>query len=266
MQSPLLKEAYKAISKIIKECQKTVKEDEFCSFFCREKEQHSFQVLSAGEYILKGLSEPLDEARADIYRFAALMHDVGRFKEIKLLMNDKSVRHDHGLYSAQMLTEMGYTDMSLHLAILHHGHMLNDFYTDKDYLALSDEKKKEAENLLFFVRDADKIANLKLFMDKPETGKMEESWLPKRKQVGSEIIQAFTQQRIANYRGILGVEDWYFARLSWIFELHYIPSFDFIRQYHLVDRNLDFLKDYVDDAAFLDFCRTQLNHFMEKGV
>lgn len=263
MLTPLLKEAYEIISKEIELCKEAVKADEFCSFFCQEKEQHSFQVLSAGKYILKGIKKTLSEEQKDLYSFAALLHDVGRFKEIKLMMNNRNLRHDHGRYSMEKLVDLGYADKTLLLAILHHGHMLSDFYQDKDYLLLSEEKKQATEKLLFFVRDADKIANLKLFVDKPETGMMEEGRLPKRKDASPEIVQAFTEQRIADYSRLFGLEDWYFARLSWIFELHYAPSFSFIRQYDLVERHLAFLSPYVDDKFFLEFCKKQLNLFID---
>lgn len=259
-----LKNSCKILQKKIKECKRIVKDDDFCLFYCREKEQHSFQVLSAGEYILKRLPDSFDEEKTNDYLSGALLHDIGRFKEIRQLLNDKSLKYDHGRLGKEELEELSIGDAIFRLAVLHHGHQLDDFYQDADYLALSDEDKKSAESLLFFIRDADKIANLKLFVDRPDIGKMDETYFPRTGKISDEVIKSYQQMRCSDYRLLGGVEDWFFARVSWIFELHYRPSFEFIRQYDLVHRHLEFMKDYTDDLDFLKFCEKQLNSYIEK--
>lgn len=241
-----------------------MKNDTFGTFYCQEKEQHSFQVLSAGEYILNKLPLFFDEEKKNLYLSAALLHDIGRFKEIQLLLNDKSAKYDHGVLGKEELEELGIGNQIFHLAVLHHGHNLDDFYQDKNYLALDKNDKEATEALLFFIRDADKIANLKLFVDRPDIGKMDETYFPRCGKISEEIFKSYQEMRCSNYRLLKGVEDWFFARVSWIFELHYQPSFEFIRQYDLINRHLDFMKDYTDDIDFLKFCEKQLKTYIEK--
>ncbi|MBQ4084055.1 MAG: HD domain-containing protein [Alphaproteobacteria bacterium] len=262
--TPFLKDSCKILQKKIKECKRIVHDDDFCRFYCQEKEQHSFQVLSAGEYILKKLPDSFDEEKKNLYLSGALLHDIGRFKEIRFLLKDKSLKYDHGRLGKEELEDLGIGDKIFHLAVLHHGHQLDDFYKDTDYLVLDDEDKKSAEALLFFIRDSDKIANLKLFVDRPDIGKMDEVYFPRTGKIAEEVVKSYQQMRCSDYRLLKGVEDWFFARVSWIFELHYHPSFEFIRQYDLIRRHLDFMKDYTDDLNFLKFCEEQLNTYIEK--
>ncbi len=59
-----------------------------------------------------------------------------------------------------------YDNILITLPVKHHGHLIEDFYTDSEYRNIEDRTiKEQVEKIIFTIRDADKIANFNLMMN-----------------------------------------------------------------------------------------------------
>lgn len=149
-----------------------VKDSGFCRQFAAKKYRHSVQVLTIGRKIA-ARDEQLKKEDAAFHALgekALLFHDVGRFMEVYEMYRNNafadhgswfSKRCDHGLLSYEMMkNEPGYNDVRILAALKHHGHMMEEFYADPEFQDVADpETGRQLLAILFWVRDADKLAN-----------------------------------------------------------------------------------------------------------
>lgn len=142
-----------------------VKNDALCVSVLKRKFAHSWRVLQNGLAIIDAdipeiISQPLLKRQCEQ---ALLLHDIGRFEETVTAYKDKAMqnwgkKYDHGMLGSLILAEnSAYNDKKTVLAVRHHGHMIEDFYNDKEYQNLSADEQKKAELMVKLVRDADKL-------------------------------------------------------------------------------------------------------------
>ena len=137
------------------------------------KFKHSIEVLHIGQTILNKtpeLSHQTEEFRA-LAQQALLFHDLGRFEENALLYNAlqqnstitaASNPYDHGLIGYELLKQdPRYNDTRILFALKWHGKTTEDIVKSKDWKAASKRADfDEIKQILWLVRDADKLANL----------------------------------------------------------------------------------------------------------
>ena len=59
---------------------------------------------------------------------------------------------------------------------------------------------------------------------------------PRTKEVSKEILENFKNNEIADYRFAKGFEDYLIGSLSWIFEIHWLVSYQLLQKRNLLDR------------------------------
>ena len=132
--------------------------------FAEEKYVHSLQVLGAGNYILGHEEFFINKSPEfiDLAKTVLVLHDIARFEEI-VRRSQNITNYDHGVEGAKLLEDLPpFSNILITLPIKHHGHMIEDFYNDDAFKAINDPQQiEDVKNLIFLVRDADKIANLK---------------------------------------------------------------------------------------------------------
>lgn len=167
----MLKEAYRLLREQYEACCQVVAHDEFCLHFAQEKWRHSMQVAGAGNYLVRHIEALKDKSGEyiELVRTAVLLHDVCRFAEIVHLYHGEK-GYDHGVAGGELLKNMPrFMDIRIGLPIKHHGHMIEELYADDEYKNIGDKKlQKEVEEICFIIRDADKIANLRMLADEPD--------------------------------------------------------------------------------------------------
>lgn len=161
----MLKDAYKLLKEKSDECLCRVSGNDFFTGYAKEKIRHSLQVMGAGNYIIPRIEwlKQKDVTYINMVKSAVLLHDICRFDEIeqKCLYNR---RIDHGVAGGEFLQTISeFSDIRIWLPIKHHGHMIEELYKDKDYRSISDKNlQQEIAQICFIIRDADKIANLRM--------------------------------------------------------------------------------------------------------
>lgn len=229
-----------------------VKDVDFYRIYADEKIRHSLQVIGAGNFIIKH-EKTFQNRSPDFIRCAVmayLFHDIGRFQEIRDLYNEhlrtgqcpcKSPGIDHGLNGWEILKQMPfYADPRIIIPVKHHGHMIEDFYADPEYNSLSDEQlRRDIEQIIFLVRDADKIANLHLLKYDRQIFRdlfyREEQSLQKFCKLTPEPLEVFFSCQPVNRSLVVTQADRILNIIAWIFDLNYQPSFDFLLRFGCVD-------------------------------
>lgn len=230
-----------------------------------EKIVHSYQVLGAGNLILKNEDcyQNSNIEEVDLLKSTLLLHDLGRFEE------SIRVGIDHGVYGAELLKNIAeFSKTSVLLAIKHHGHLIEDLWEDEEYKALSDEEKKEVKKYIFLVRDADKIANFYLLSRKFD--EMEDLFFyPKRKiaskEVGTKIFDDFSSFRAINKKEVKTVAEQALMVLACVFDLNYKASFKFLDKTEAVKKLFMNCCKYWEESD-ADVFSNKLFSYMEKRL
>ena len=226
----------------------------FYHFTINHKFRHSIQVLRAGQEIMAHTPELVDispEFKADAER-ALLFHDIGRFNETVCIYRDSlknvevaagSNKYDHGFIGFDILKEIPqYNYLRLLLAVKYHGKMMEQVKaSDLWQEAEKSSDEKAIKQILYIVRDADKLANLRVH--KTNNHLKEDSFYkqlsPEAKKAGisSEVMRQFENHQVIFFPTIHSYNDRVMMVLSWIFDF----NFRYTRELFLNDGYADYL-------------------------
>lgn len=233
-----------------------VEGDSFSQLFMNEKMKHSLQVAGAGNGILKNESyfQNRSPEFLEIAKTAILLHDIFRFQEIKIYYQTGQ-RIDHGVEGAAFLQSFpDFNQPLITLPIKHHGHLIEDFYQDPEYLNIKDETlRQDIEHILFAVRDADKIANWYLLNNEFEFVK--DLWLSHPKDTSKEqslisdgIWQTFTNHGIVRKGTPKTNAEELISTYCWLFDVNYASSIRYCIRLNLFEKFLNLFKHYQVSA------------------
>lgn len=219
-----------------------VKDSLYHKSYANEKIRHSLQVAGAGNGILRNEAyfQNKSEKFIEIAKTAILLHDIFRFNEIRLNYQEHK-KIDHGVEGSKLLSAISdFNNPLIVLPVKHHGHMIEDFYEDKEYNTINDEElKDQIRHIIFAVRDADKIANWQILTKEYENMRL--VWLPfpddtssKQGIISNKVWEAFINCQITPRNHIKTNADTILSVIAWCFDLNYKYSVEYcMRLKHL---------------------------------
>lgn len=233
-----------------------------------EKIRHSYQVMGAGNFLLKHEDCFVNCSAAELNKLKAvvLLHDVGRFYEA--YQKTKGAKLDHGVFGADYLKQFSmFDDCYTDLAIRHHGHMIDALYDDELYLNLSEEDKRQVRHVSFLVRDADKLANFYLLVSHFEEVKdlfFGVTWFenPHNKNINQKVKEDFFANRCVLKADCNNFADWALLVLSWVYDLNFKYSFVFIDCLQIIERLCNCFSCFWEDGE-KDVIKEQLLKFIK---
>ena len=245
------------------------KADNFGKYFMDEKIAHSYQVLGAGNYLLKheesfkySNKEELDRLRATL-----LLHDVGRFYEA--LVGRSGISVDHGIYGAEILANIKeFQDLNIVLPVRHHGHLIHYLLEDESYQTLDLSEKREIDRIISMVMDADKIANFYLLARENE--KMEDLFFPKHeagennKKASSKVVEEYMKHSLVNRANVTNWADRALLFVACAYDLHYKSSFEFLERLNIMSRILKWIRKYWDEEEAEIYVNEMENFLKDK--
>ena len=255
----MLNEALQLLHSEYENNKKNIKEGTIYSTWFHEKLRHSMQVFGAGNYLIRRIewlkTKPAEYV--EMVKTAVLLHDIYRFKEIFLVVNENK-KIDHGVEGAKFLrnTEL-FNDIRIWLPIYHHGHLIQDLYADEQYQNIKDENlKKEVELICFIIRDADKIANLHMLAYEPEMRPLFLSY---------GIGNALTDYSISDFAkedAFAGltvrrtaectIADRMLGYLSWFNDINYRYSVEFCEKLDVISKLKEYFQEICLDKEFTE--------------
>ncbi len=202
----------------------------------RLKKVHTFAVLKTAEYICK--KEKMSQEDTQLALFIALLHDIGRFEQLKKFKSFDDKKFDHAQFGIKVLFEDGkireFTaetayDTIIKTAIANHSaYQLPPGLTQKEKLHCR------------IIRDADKLDNFRV----KDTEKIETLFDCSEETVGAEEISDHILEEIRKEHSILTSTrkthmDQWVSYLAFIFDLNFSASFQFLEEHRWVDSNIN---------------------------
>ncbi|MBQ8465349.1 MAG: HD domain-containing protein [Alphaproteobacteria bacterium] len=237
-----------------------VPNDSFFKGSIDHKFRHSVAVLYAGERIIKETPElkNTSESFRKLAKTALLFHDVGRFEEAVKRHNTPNLtakaevlnQYDHGLLGYNALKDNPkYNDIRIVLAVRYHGKMMDEVRKSSLWQKTQAcPEGKEAQEILYLVRDADKLANLENI--KKEDHLRKDLFY---KLLSKEALQAGLSEKVKEQflsgQTVLSPTVYSFADrvlmiLSWIFDLNYQKTKEIFKENKYDEYLLDLLAQY----------------------
>ncbi len=269
----MLRQAKQLLRREYDDCVKKVKDSAYFLSYADEKFIHSQQVLGAGNYILKHENWFAAQSKhfLDMTKAAILLHDIGRFDQISGQYADRDAKFDHGPMGAMKLAQIPmFNDIRITLPIKHHGHLIDDFYADAQWTSLTNEKlKQEIKQIIFAIRDADKIANFNLIMYNknmlmPLFVPYLENMHDKRQQISYKVLKDFFAHTTIKHQHIATQADEMLTYIGWIFDINYSTSIRFCKKLNLIEMMFDTLLKFHNDKDLNDQLKNELNIYIKR--
>lgn len=228
---------------------------------------HTYNVTENAKKLAKGLN--LEQEDIELAELIGLLHDIGRFEELKTLSKFDSVGFNHAEYGVKMLFE---------------DCLIRKFIKDNEYdeiikLAIANHNKLtideglDARTLLHckIIRDSDKLDNFRV----KEEEKIE-SIFPKIINSKEEIENSTMSEII--YNSIKNLEcvkltdrktpiDYWTCILAFIFDLNFPISYKIVKENNYVNNLIDRF-DYTipDTKEKMERTRKILNSYIDKKL
>ena len=198
------------------------------------KIKHTYEVVRKSEYIAKGLN--LDKENLELAKMIALLHDIGRFEQIKEFgeFNDKKIEHaDFGikvLFEDELIRKFikkeKYNDI-IRKSIYYH----NKFKIEKN---LNDIELLHSK----IIRDADKLDNFRV----KEKDKLEDMF-PKiynektinYETISKKVYEDFMQHKCIKLEDRKTIIDYWVCVIAFIFDLNFNISLQYVKENNYID-------------------------------
>lgn len=212
----------------------------------RAKVTHTYGVIEKSEYIAKNLG--LNEEQIKLAKLIALLHDIGRFKQRKVLNEfDDFLGMDNAEYGVKILFEDGlirrFIDNNKYDNIIYEAIKNHNKY-------VIDEKLKGEELLQAkIIRDADKLDNFRvketekyknMFHYNEETIEYEE--------ISPKVYDTFMNCKQIDVRDRITQVDRWVSFIAFIFDLNFDVSFKYIGEQNYIDKLVDRFQTKSEDT------------------
>lgn len=209
------------------------------------KRVHTFCVVDAADYICT--SEKLSEEDHALALLIALLHDIGRFEQLKEFNSYDDSMMDHAAFGVKVLFEDQmirrfirtdkYDEIIRQAIAWHSAYKLPEIKDEKVLLHCR------------LIRDADKLDNFRV----KEMESLEAHFDVSKEIVERETISANILEAVREKRCILSAErsthlDMWVSYLAYLFDLNFPSSFRYIREHDYINHNIDRM-DYKDETA-----------------
>lgn len=212
------------------------------------KIRHTYGVVTASEYITKGLG--LDEENIQLAKLIALLHDIGRFEQIKVTQSYvDNKKFDHAEYGVEILFKNN----------LIRNFIKDDRYDNIIYKAIINHNKYKIEEGLNerellhakIIRDADKLDNFRV----KEEDRLENIFSMKY-DADTIIYEGITKkvyEDFMNKKSILSAEivnqvDMWISYIAFIFDLNFEVSLKYVEENGYIDKLIDRIEYKNEDT------------------
>ena len=198
------------------------------------KIKHTYEVVKKSEYIANGLR--LDKENIELAKIIALLHDIGRFEQIKEFgeFNDKKIEHaefgvkvlfDNGLIR-KFIEENKYDNIIYKAIYNHNKYKIEENLNEKELLQCK------------IIRDADKLDNFRV----KEKDKLEDMF-PKiynektinYETISEEVYEDFMQHKCIKLEDRKTIIDYWVCVIAFIFDLNFNISLQYVKENNYID-------------------------------
>ena len=198
------------------------------------KIKHTYEVAKKSEYIANGLR--LDKENIELAKIIALLHDIGRFEQIKEFgeFNDKKIEHaefgvkvlfDNGLIR-KFIEENKYDNIIYKAIYNHNKYKIEENLNENELLQCK------------IIRDADKLDNFRV----KEKDKLEDIF-PKiynektinYETISEKVYEDFMQHKCIKLEDRKTIIDYWVCVIAFIFDLNFNISLQYVKENNYID-------------------------------
>ena len=198
------------------------------------KIKHTYEVVKKSEYIANGLG--LDKENIELAKIIALLHDIGRFEQIKEFgeFNDKKIEHaefgvkvlfDNGLIR-KFMDENKYDNIIYKAIYNHNKYKIEENLNEKELLQCK------------IIRDADKLDNFRV----KEKDRLEDMF-PKiynektinYETISNKVYEDFMQHKCIKLEDRKTIIDYWICVIAFIFDLNFDISLQYVKENNYTD-------------------------------
>ncbi len=223
---------------------------------------HSYKVVEISETIAKSLN--LEEEDIQLAKLIALLHDIGRFEQLKIYgtYRDKD-SIDHADFGVKILFDDDFIRKFIE----------DDKYDSVIYKAIKNHNKYSIEEgcnekeLLHckIIRDADKTDIYRVHFEDitKQENVISDYEKIKKQNVGTEVINAFKEFRLTDSNKLQSDLDWYLKDIAFIFDYNFPKGVEIVKNKGYLDTMLNAIKD-EHLSKEISFIKDQENKYFNK--
>ena len=200
---------------------------------------HTYGVVEAAEFICK--NENLNEEDTNLAKLIALLHDIGRFEQLKKFNSFDDNQFDHALFGVKVLFE---------------DNLIRKFIEDSSYddiikksieyhskFKFPNDNSDKEELHIKIIRDADKLDNFRV----KKYEKFETLFDISEEELAEEEVSNNIMDNIRDHKLILHKDrntfmDMWVSYLAFVFDLNFKSSYLFIKENNYINSNIDRIK------------------------
>ncbi|HJD29630.1 MAG TPA: HD domain-containing protein [Candidatus Blautia avicola] len=200
------------------------------------KKVHTYGVIKAADYICT--REELGAGDRDLALLIALLHDIGRFEQLRAYNSYDDDRFDHARFGVKLLFEQG---------------KIRDFISCADYDEVIRQsiachsmyrlpEIQDPRILLHckIIRDADKLDNFRVkSVDSLEAHFDLLGEIIQKEGISENVLQAVRDHRCVRREERKTHLDMWVSYMAFIFDLNFSSSFRFIQEHDYINRCID---------------------------
>ena len=192
---------------------------------------HSYRVAKTSKKIAETLN--LEKEEREVAELIGLLHDIGRFEELKITKELNSVKFDHATHGSKMLFEKG---------------IIRKFVEDSQYdeiikkaienhSRLAIEKRLNKRELLHLkiIRDADKLDNYRVKQEEKIPKRVNRKEDMEESLVSDKVYKAVLNRKCVNIYDRITPLDFWVCVLAFTFDLNFDVTYNMVRE-----------KDYIN--------------------
>lgn len=228
---------------------------------------HTYHVMDNSKNIASRLG--LCEEDIKLAELIGLLHDIGRFEELKKLDKFDSVNNDHAAAGVQFLFE---------------GNLIREFIEDSQYdeiikKAIFNHNKLDIESGLDersnlhskIIRDADKLDNYRVKKDEkieaifPNVVKDKESF--EYSEISDKVYNSILKRQCVDIHDRKTPLDYWCCVLAFLFDLNFKVSFEIMKENDYINLCIDRLNYYKEDTnEKMKNIKSIMNNYIEDKI
>ncbi len=230
------------------------------------KIRHTYEVIRKSEYIALGLN--LDEENIELAKMIALLHDIGRFEQIKVYkeFDDKKIEH----------AEFG-------IKVLFEDNLIRNYIADTKYdkiiqKAIYNHNKFKIEDNLDdiellhckIIRDADKLDNFRVKKEDEIEDSFPVIYNAKTinyEKISTKVYEDFMKHQCIKLNDRKTMIDYWVCIIAFIFDLNFNISLKYVKENNYIDILIDKIEyKNSDTKKKMEDIRVCAKEYIEKSL
>lgn len=228
------------------------------------KKVHTYGVVKAADYI--GRREGLKQEDRDLALLIALLHDIGRFEQLKVFNSYDDNQFDHARFGVKLLFEEG--EIRNFISAGEYDEIICQAIAFHSLYRLPEIEDPSALLQCKIIRDADKLDNFRV----KSVDSLEAHFDVPQEEIEKETVSENVLQAVREHRCVFRDErrthlDMWISYMAFIFDLNFPSSFRFIQGHDYINRCIDRM-DYHGQStreAMEEVRRICLDYVQEKA-